>query len=318
MSPHGLQPIAVSDDERGDYPKIDENFDNFVGNWPHLRDRLTIFLGAGASVGARDGNGEFFPTAAYLRNELWREFMLSEAEQAQFDYSSLGLMSLEHAAAIVEAKVGRDSLIRHLQRRFAITRPLWQHCVLAHLRPKGFFTTNYDRLVEEGWNRAKTTVPIDDLFQVFSPAAIPTASGVLLFKPHGTVEYGKRPVGEGGFVISQFDYFQMISDHKTLLDRFLLGMESSCVLFMGYSFLDMDIGSYIWSLRKKDSTTPWYAVFPRNDPDVRRMYLQQFNIRQINRRFHDFLADLDKRISFIPDRWKFSKIKRLQTEGLVA
>ena len=317
MSDYKLQPIEMYDYNRGKYPKTDENFDDFVSNWPHFKDRLTIFLGAGASVGAMDNEGHWFPTGAQLRNELWAKFMLSDAEKASFDYSNLGLMSLEHSASLIDAKVGRNLLIEHLQKRFSAKKTLWPHCVLPYLNPKAVFTTNYDRLIEDGWETARRFDNIQNLFQVFSPGTLPSYPGVCLFKPHGTVEHAGRPIKEGGLVITQFDYFEMIESHKELLKKFLFNMDSSCVLFIGYSFLDADIGSYIWALRKANKSIPWYAVFPRDDRDVRRMYSQHFDIRQINRRFHDFLADLDKSINFIPQRWKFGKTKKLQQDGLI-
>ncbi len=52
----------------------DENFENFVGNWKHFRERLVLFLGAGASYGALNRSGEPLPNAFQLWNELWAHF----------------------------------------------------------------------------------------------------------------------------------------------------------------------------------------------------------------------------------------------------
>ena len=60
------------------------------------------------------------------------------------------------------------------------------------------------------------------------------------------------------------------------------------------------------------------AIFPRDDHDVRNMFLQKYDTLQINRRFHDFMHDLDQRVDFIPSEWKFEKIPDLITQGKIA
>jgi hypothetical protein len=74
-----------------------------------------------------------------------------------------------------------------------------------------------------------------------------------------------------------------------MIERFLSDFNQSCVLFVGYAFMDMDIGAELFRLRK-DRRIPWYAVFPRDDADVRRMYEQRFGILQINRKSVEFFV----------------------------
>jgi hypothetical protein len=66
---HGPKP-----DDLDPYARIteppDSNFENFIANWPRLSGRLTIFLGAGASVGAKNRADQFLPSALKLRNEI--------------------------------------------------------------------------------------------------------------------------------------------------------------------------------------------------------------------------------------------------------
>jgi len=113
-----------------------------------------------------------------------------------------------------------------------------------------------------------------------------------------------------------FDYFKMIGDYRGMIERFLSDFNQSCVLFLGYAFMDMDIGAELFRLRQ-ERRIPWYAVFPRNDADVRRMYEQNFGILQINRRCVDFLAELDDSINFVPDGWKFGAIDELKLKSLI-
>jgi hypothetical protein len=313
---HALKPDSLAAYERQTLP-ADPNFENLIANWPRLNTRLTIFLGAGASVGAKNRNGSFSPSAMRLRDELWVEFMCSEGDRTTFDPITLGMMSLEHASALAEARAGRAAIEEYLTARFDCTRPLWQHAVLPFLRPKALFTTNYDELIEKGWRLQIGHPGVDEICLRHNAAYLDSpAPRMSLFKPHGTMELASRKIGQGGLVITMFDYFRMIGDYKGMIERFLSDFNQTCVLFVGYAFMDMDIGAELFRLRE-DRRIPWYAVFPRDDSDVRRMYEQKFGILQINRRSLDFFAELDERIGFVPVDWKFDQLGMLQSRGAI-
>ena len=79
----GLRPIDCVAYERKSYPP-DDNFINFAKNWQHYKDRLVIFLGAGASVGAQSCcEAKPFPTAFHLRNGIWQRFMVAQGSKLQ-------------------------------------------------------------------------------------------------------------------------------------------------------------------------------------------------------------------------------------------
>ncbi len=287
---------------------LDENFKEFVENWDRFRDRLVLFLGAGASIGAVNKTGDKLLSAYELRNQLWTKF--NRVDLAAWAPAELKLMSLEHAAAIVEAKAGRDELSKHLVDVFSCDRPLWQHLVLPYLNPRVLFTTNYDELIELGYSRPT-------MYDVICNDRAPMSNRVGLYKPHGSLSHTNQPVGHGGLVITQFDYLEMIVDYRKMLRRFMTGFDGRCVLFVGYSFGDMDIGAELYSLRKQNSGTPWYAIFPRNDPPVRKMYSKRFSIEQMNLTFEQFLLELDARVDFVPREFKHDKIDQLRAAGKV-
>ncbi len=80
-------------------------------------------------------------------------------------------------------------------------------------------------------------------------------------------------------------------------------MENACVLFVGYSFQDSDIASMLYRMRSRNAANHWYAVFPRNDPNVRAMYAKRYGIKQINRTFTDFVAEVGTRLQLVPADW---------------
>jgi hypothetical protein len=79
----------------------------------------------------------------------------------------------------------------------------------------------------------------------------------------------------------------------------------------------VDLASKLYEIRKDRTGSNWYAVFPRANSDVREMYREKYRLHQIDRRFHDFLRDLDAEVDFIPDEWKFDKIGERAREGLI-
>ena len=102
-----------------------------------------------------------------------------------------------------------------------------------------------------------------------------------------------------------------------MLERTIKSFGGTCVLVMGYSFGDMDIGSELYRLRQQTADTPWYTVFPREDALVRKMYSKRLGIEQINRTCEGFLADLDERVDFLPPRLKHDQIYALRADGTI-
>lgn len=287
----------------------DENFEEFVSNWRHFKDRLVVFLGAGASMGALNRNGEKLPGAFELRNALWEAY--KHEGSGPFDPAELKLMSLEHASAIVETKVGRAEVSKFLGSHFDCDRPLWNHVALPYLEPGAVFTTNYDELVEKGYKSHSAVI------DVICDDRKPVSPRVPIYKPHGSLSHAKQEIGSGGLVITQFDYFEMIATYRKMLERTIKSFGGTCVLVIGYSFGDMDIGAELYRLRQQTSDTPWYAVFPRDDSLVRKMYSKRLGIEQINRTVEDFLADLDARVDFLPVHLKHDKISGLRDAGVI-
>jgi SIR2-like domain len=293
----------------------DENLENLVNNWEDYQGRIILFLGAGASAPARGGvsGSDPFPTAWGLRNELWKRFMLPAGERDRFDPTSLGMLTLEHASALIESRRGRKPLIEFIDRMYSANRPLWSHLVLPLLKPRAVFTTNYDPLIEKGWNACQTLgYAKDPLTPIFAAGQRLGRTTVPLFKPHGSVGHAEDAVGSGGLVITTFDYFEMVEAQRKLLTDWLGQFQATCAIFIGYGLADMDIASYLYELRKKDRGLNWYAVFPRVDDDVKRMYHEKFKIQTIARTMHDFLVDLDAAVDFLPPALKATEIPELQ------
>jgi len=116
---HALKPIDVAPYElRVDRP-TDENLDELAHNFKYYKGHLVLLLGAGASIGALGGKPPQspLPSANFLRNEIWREFMLSP-DTPDFNFTQLSSMSLDQATAFAESKVGRKLVADFIASRF--------------------------------------------------------------------------------------------------------------------------------------------------------------------------------------------------------
>lgn len=258
----------------------DDNFDNLLHNWDDLKDDVILFLGAGASVGALNVAGENLPNAYELRNQIWSRFILSSAERHNYDFSNLSLMSLEHASTLAEIKSSRRNLELYIAEKFQIEKSLWQHGMLPFINAKSLFTTNYDNLIEKGFHTTNFGKPLN---LVFNNTTSINNRFIPLYKPHGTIDYPHSKVSDGGFVITQFDYYEIVDTRQKMLETFISDFQNKSVIFIGYSLFDFDIASILYNLSRKNKTQCWYAVFPRNDSDVRNMLRDKFGIRQINK-----------------------------------
>lgn len=285
----------------------DDNFENLLHNWSDLKNDVILFLGAGASVGSKNSDGEYLPNAYELRNQIWSRFILNASEKENYDFSNLSLMSLEHASTLAEIKSSRQNLELFIAQKFQTEKALWQHGMLPFMNVKSIFTTNYDNLIEKGFN---TTNFGKQLTSVFNNTTSINDRSIPLYKPHGTIDYPHSLVSEGGFVITQFDYYEIIDTRQKMLESFISDFKNKCVIFIGYSLFDFDIASILYNLARKNKTQAWYAVFPRNDTDVRNMLRDKYKIRQINKSFYNFIYDLDKAINFIPEKWKFENYNK--------
>lgn len=279
-----------------------ENLENFIVQFDKIRKNLVVFLGAGASIGASNVHGHPLPSALFLRNHLWSRFMLKPEQQASFDFGQLGIMSLEHASALVEANASRGAVIDEAKDLFKVNQSLWQHACLPFLNPKAVFTTNYDTLIEQGWHTFQTEQRYKVLYEIkrldgsFTP----------LYKPHGSIEDAHEPVQKGGLVLTQFDYYDVLNERKQMLEQLFEDLEERYVLFIGYSFQDFDISSIIYDYAQRRNRRNWYAVFPRNDQKVQDMYLKYFNIRVIPLSFFEFMIHLDQQTRFLPAEATFA------------
>lgn len=213
------------------------------------------FLGAGASVGATEGQG--LPTAGALARALALKTRFPEGQAPD----------LATVAQWYEVVAGRRPLYRELREVFARRRhpPTALHRYLASIdAPLLIVTTNYDDLVEQAFEDAQkpydlvvhTTDPAvgDRLFWWPHGAAEPKlvraskldidlATTTVIYQMHGGIDRQKAERDQ--YVITEDDYIDFLTRLTTRTafpTIFAEPFESRHFLFLGYGLRD-------WNLR---------------------------------------------------------------------
>ena len=117
-----------------------ENANTFVES---LKTGISLYLGAGFSVYAKDSTGNPLPVGSHLADELVSEF------NAQ-TFQSLDLPRL---AAILEA-TRRDEFNNYLRRRFSVAEFDARYRVIRRVRLRSIFTVNIDNLLQRVFEHA--------------------------------------------------------------------------------------------------------------------------------------------------------------------
>jgi LuxR family glucitol operon transcriptional activator len=176
----------------------------------------SIFVGAGVSVGAGLPN--------------WASLVKSLADDIE-DCPDCSFLDIAQYYAIVRSRM---TLVEHLRRALVTPRDFSTETyeALLDLQIRHFFTTNFDELLEEAFRR-----------QGFDPNVIAhnehvsfwDESKVQVIKLHGDLR------DPDSIVITAEDYEDYFHSHSALADLVKAELQTRTVLFLGYSFNDIDL-----------------------------------------------------------------------------
>lgn len=195
--------------------------------------QLSIFLGAGTSVGAG------LPS--------WKSLLMGVAQAGGIlaDGETLDdLQDLRDQAALIDARLRRSgsSIHRHLSDALSHTKYSLQHGLLASLPCNEFITTNVDELFEKACrtNGRKLTV-------------MPNTEGDgrrWLLKLHGTVSEPE------GMVFTRENYLDAGRSSRALLGLVQAMLFTRHMLFVGYGLADEDFHELVYEVRRAFGNKP--------------------------------------------------------------
>lgn len=219
--------------------------------------RCIIFLGAGASIGCYDDNGNHPPNWKSLLENTASQFVTEETDFQEIK-DFLEKQRFLDAAEIIFSYIDSAEVDQFLRDTFKRPgyHPTKLHEAILNIDPKIVITTNFDEIYEsqfpgEGLFVVKKYYEEGILDEIRSPVR-------LLIKAHGCVTSPKN------IVITRSQYYKARSKFPSffsLLDSLFL---TNTVLFIGCSLDDPDIQLVLANTKiAVPSTHPHYALIPK-------------------------------------------------------
>ena len=266
--------------------KIPEELYNYI-----ISGNCVLFVGAGASIEAGA------PSAQEMTRELSKKYLQGKHQEE----------SLSKVASYIETKpgLGRRVVVGYLVDRLLPLKTSKAHLLLPKFRWPAIYTTNYDMLIEQAYERAgvkyKSIISSCDLVSDRTDYS----SYVLLYKPHGCIS---RPaVKEAPIIITEDDYYSVDDNRKAIYRQLELHKYKSSFLFIGYSFSDFNLLQISFDVSKElGRFSQWaYALWP-NYSEVQRATWRKRNIELIDMQFGEFMAELSAISSEKQEEQEFS------------
>lgn len=185
-----------------------------------------LFFGAGSSVPSGA------PSVDELIGSISKEYSIADN-----DYS------LSEVSGISENRNSRKSLILLLRRKFARVRPTGG-ILNIHLYPwRSIYTTNYDNLIEQSYERAGRCLEVYSCDFDFTLHG--SASDGKLFKLHGTIEKDISDGHHSRVILTESDYDATSNYREGIYSRFSSDLIGSHLVIIGYSLKDKHISDLI-------------------------------------------------------------------------
>lgn len=186
-------------------------------------EKTVLIFGAGASVPSNA------PSAAALIQAISDEFRIE----------SKGL-NLREISGLAENKRNRHDLIRCVRSQFKSLKPYGSILNLPLYPWKSIYSTNYDCLVEESYQRANR--PLKSYSSNFDFSGDAEPGTTKLFKIHGTIDKDIADGHTSRMILTDLDYDSTEEFREILYDRLRSDITSgTTVLIVGQSLADEDL-----------------------------------------------------------------------------
>lgn len=250
--------------------------------------RVVLFLGAGASLGAKHPEGKEIPQGDQLRDLISDQFLEGKLKKE----------SLQVVAAMAGSEAGLSVFQAYIRDLFSPFGPADFHFLIPKFRWRAIATTNFDLIVEKAYadardplqNLVKAVKNSDGLDTRINKATDPVA----FFKLHGCIEYVDDPDIPLLLSLDQFTNYEENRDrfYKRFHD---LGYENS-VIFAGYSISDLHILGILSDLTSPEISRPPYYLISPHISDIQNRYWTKRQVHTIQTTFEGFLNSIDQSI----------------------
>lgn len=249
---------------------------------------VILFLGAGASFDAKHPQGEQPPTGNQLANLIAEKFLGKEYLNCDLQYVSE--LAISETDLFTVQKFIADIFKDFKAAKHHLQIPLYHwHSI---------YTTNYDLIIEDAYDNNKNRQQILATFikngerindkMVFS-------NSLSYSKLHGSI----TEINDINLplILTPDQYIDYKENRSRLFDRLKDDSYENPILFVGFSFADLDIRSAIKELDRVGSARPRsYMVGPKITDAEQRLWDQK-KISSVKLSFKEFMEELDKNIS---------------------
>jgi tetratricopeptide (TPR) repeat protein len=251
-----------------------------------LNGRAVLFLGAGASYGAKSLSGETIPLGNTLSNNIAQKFL-----DPTFENQNLALV-----AEVALAQAGLLRFQSFLKDIFISFEPATHHLLIPTFKWKSIFTTNYDKIIEKSYSRVSTSLQdIEPVYRnTFTDEIFKNERSLPYYKLHGCVDCINDD--QVPLIITPDQYATHRGNRENLFRQLETLAYDHPIVFVGFSFADWDIREAIRIAQGKHSNrAQWYLVGPQIREAEKTMY-EQKRISSIVCSFEDFLKELNSKI----------------------
>lgn len=264
--------------------------------------KAVLFLGAGASLCARDSGGNAPPGGRKLGELLADKFLGHKFRDAQLNQ-------------IAELAISESDLVtvqEFIQGVFEPFEPSAAHSGISQFKWAGLATTNYDRLIEKAYeaNPAALQIPkpfIENGDRVEDHMRDP--KGVMLLKLHGCITRLATP--SCPLILTTDQYVTHRQGRSRIFDHLKHWAYELPLIFCGSSLQDPDIRAILLELTSLQDTRPrYYFVAPKID-DIELRFWESKRITGVKATFEQFIQALD---SAVPKVWRALPIISSQTQ----
>ena len=244
-----------------------------------------LFLGAGASCGARHPNNDHIPSSDALKRALSEEFLEGKLQNRPLPYVA--------DMSINETDLSTVQLF--LYNIFEPFGPAAHHLIIPRFAWHAIVTTNYDLIVEKAYQQETNTKQEIAVFtkdgQSIDKTLKKMNNGMCYVKLHGSID--KIDDDEIPLILSAEQYSKHRRNRTRLLQYLRNYGQEFPIIFCGYSIDDPHIQTILFDLCDSGINRPrYYYVRPDLD-DVEIRYWSRHRITCIRSTFEDFLVCLE-------------------------
>lgn len=248
--------------------------------------RAVLFLGTGASIGARHPKSARLPLGDNLRDQISDHFLKGALKDR----------NLTFVAATAANEAGLPHLQKYIHDLFDPFQPADFHALVPRFRWKALVTTNFDLIIERAYSTASPP-SLQNLVKslkdgdLFDTRLNNTSNPVGLYKLHGCIEHytdDSIPL-----VLGQEQYASYATNRQRFYSRLRDLAYEYPLIFCGYSISDPHIQHMLFDLTDKGVRRPmYYHVGPDTD-DIEVRYWATHQIACLKATFAEFLHALD-------------------------